>query len=174
MDLFENDLITVTGKRQASAHIIKRYGDFGWKLTECKDDKLYADIVHISFTRPHSIQNKDELQLLQVRLEIAYNNTGRLARKVNNRAALLFSLAFLLTAAYVVGGVFMILNGGLLPIIFGSIACALGAVFATVGGIFADRVHRKDKVKYSRLIENEVQKIEDLCSKARALRGEYE
>ena len=174
MDLFDNDFITVTGKRPAAEHIIKCYGDFGWKLTECKDDKLYGDIVHISFTRPHAIKNKDELQLLQVRLEIAYNNTGKFARKVNKRTVYLFALVALLTAAFVAGGVFTILNGGLLPIIFGSVACAWGAFFATAGGICAGRVYKEDKIKYAGLIEKEVEKIEDICNKARALGGEYE
>lgn len=174
MDLFDNDFITVTGRKQASEHIIKRYGDFGWKLTETKEDKLYGDILHMSFTRPHVIENKDELQLLQVRLEIAYNNTGKLARKSRYRTSLLVTLTALIVTAFLVGGVFMILNGGLLPLIFGSIACALGVVMATVGGISASRIGKKDKAKYTRLIEKEVEKIEDLCRQARTLRGGYE
>lgn len=174
MDLFDNDFITVTGKKQASEHIIKRYGDFGWKLTETKEDKLYGDILHMSFTRPHAIKNKDELQLLQVRLEIAYNNTGKLARKSSHRTLLLATLTVLIVTAFIVGGVFMILNGGLLPIIFGSVACALGAVMALAGGISASRILKKDKAKYARLIDREAEKIDELCNRAKALRGEYE
>lgn len=172
MNLLENDFINVTGKKQAAEHIIRRYEDFGWRLTEKKDDKLYGDTVHMTFMRPHFIENKDELQLMQVRLEIAYNNTGKLAHKINNRAALIFSLVALIVAAFIAGGVaLIILFGGLLPVISGSVMCALGAVVATVGGISVNRVYKKDKAKYSRLIEDELQKIETLCNRAKELRG---
>lgn len=174
MDLFDNDYINLKAKKQAAEHLISCYADFGWSLTEQKDDKFYGDTVHMTFTRPHIIENKDELQLLQVRLEIAYNNTGKLAQKIKLRAALIVTLAVLIVAAFIVVGVFLILNGGLLPIIFGSIVCALGAAVATVGGLSANRVHKKDKHKYALLIEKEVKKIEDLCKKAKALRGEHE
>ncbi len=174
MDLFDNDFLSVTGKRQASEHVIKRYGDFGWKLIEKKDDRFYGDTVHMSFRRPHFIKNKDELQLLQVRLEIAYNNTGKLARKINTRAALSVIATTLVAAAFIVGGVFMILNGVLLPIIFGSMACAFGLAAAAFGGICAKRIRKKDKAKYGRLIDAEVEKIEELCRRARELGGEYE
>lgn len=171
MNLFESDTITVTGKKQAADDIIKCYGDFGWRLTENKEDRLYADIKHMTFTRPHFIESKDELQLLQVRLEIAFNSMGKLARKINNRAALLVTLVFFITAAFVCGGVFLILYGGLVPVISGAVICALGAAVAAAGGISANRVYKKDKVKYTYLIENELQKIENLCNRAKELRG---
>ncbi|MDE7440330.1 MAG: hypothetical protein K2N23_07480 [Clostridia bacterium] len=174
MNLFENDTITVTGKKQASEHIIGRYENFGWQLTEKKEDKRYDDTVHMTFTRPHSIENKDKLQLLQVRLEIAYNNTGKLAQKIGSQATLIASLFALVAIAFIAGGVYLILTRGLLPIIFGAVACAGGAFFATVGGVLAARVYKKDKQKYTRLIENEVQKIEDLCAQAKQLRGANE
>lgn len=175
MNLFEEDTISVQGKKQASEHIIKRYGDFGWQLTEKKDDKLYGDVVHMKFTRPHFIENKDELQLLQVRLEIAYNKTGKLARKSTARTAVLSTVSAILAAAFAAGGIVLILLlGGLIPLICGSVLCAVGAVIAVVGGIFSHRVYKKDKTKFALLIEKEVEKIENLCKCAKELRGEHE
>ena len=81
MELFEKDFIKVKSKREAAEHLERCYGDFGWSLTEKKDDKLYYDTVHMAFSRPHGMPYKDELQLLQVRLELAFNKTGKYARK---------------------------------------------------------------------------------------------
>lgn len=171
---FGNDVINVTGNKQAAESIIQRYGDFGWKLTENRQDKLYADTVHMTFTRPHFIKNKDELQLLQVRLEIAYNNTGKLAWKCRHCAALIVALVTLLVAAYIVGGVFLVLNGGLYPIIFGAVSFALGAALAASGGIYAGKIYKRDVKKYTVLIKKELDKIDGLCAQAKALRGDYE
>ncbi len=86
MNIFDSDFISIKGKKQAAEHIIGCYGKFGWKLVEQKDDKIYGDVTHMTFMRPHFIKNKDELQLLQVRLEIAYNNMGKFSAKCKTRA----------------------------------------------------------------------------------------
>lgn len=175
MNIFENDTISVKGKKQAAEHIIKRYGNFGWKLTEQKDDKLYGDVTHMTFIRPHFIENKDELQLLQVRLEIAYNKTGKLAHKSTLRALLWGNFFGLLAIAFAVGGVLLImLLGGVVDIAIGSVLCFLGVLSGVVGGITGYLVFKKDKKKYGALIEKEVEKIENICSDARRLRGEDE
>lgn len=173
MDLFEKDFISVKGKKQAAEQIIARYGDFGWELVERYDDKLYCDITHMSFTRPHLIENKDELQLLQVRLEIAFNNTGKYAQKAKSRALIFGNIFGLLAAAFAVCGVVLfLLVEGVLPIVFGSIMCFFGVVIGVAGGIVGYLMYKKDKRKYALLIQEEVKKIDGLCLTARALRGE--
>ena len=171
MELFESDRITVTGKIQAADHIVQRYGDFGWTLTERKDDKLYCDVTHMTFTRPHFIENKDELQLLQVRLEIAYNNTGKLSHKMSSRAVTFGNLAGLLAILFTVGGVLLLLTEGLLPLVFGSLLCVVGVVEGVAGGLLAYGVYKRDKKKYGPLIKAEMEKIEKLCRRAKELRG---
>lgn len=172
MNIFEEDTIQIKSKKAAAEHIIKRYGDFGWKLIEDRDDDLYFDVKHLTFTRPHFIGNRDDLQLLQVRLEIAYNNMGKFSHKKNVRASLFGSFFALLSLGLVAGGVcLLLLLKGLLPIIFGSVMCAAGVAAGIFCGLFTDRIYKKDKVKYACLIEKEVQRIEELCKRARALRG---
>ncbi len=171
MDLFESDYITVTGKINAADHIIANYRDFGWTLTERRDDKLYCDVTHMSFTRPHFIENKDELQLMQVRLEIAYNTAGKYSHKTVSRAVSLGNLAGLIAILLTVGGVLLMLSEALLSYIFGPVLCAVGVAEAVVGELIAYRVYKADKKKYSLLIKQESQKIESLCTRARELRG---
>ena len=175
MNLFENDTISVKSKKSASEHIIGRYGDFGWTLIKREDDKLYENISHLTFTRPHCVKNKDKLQLLQVRLEIAYNDMGRYSHKISVRTALFGSLFGLLSAGLCAGGVLLfLLIEGLLPIIFGALTCALGIAVGIFCAKFCNRVYKRNKDKYSRLIEEQVKKIDGLCSTARILRGEDE
>ena len=173
--IFESDTISIKSKRQASEHIIERYGDFGWSLSERKEDKLYSDIVHLTFTRPHCIKNKDKLQLMQVRLEIAYNTMGRLSCKIPVRSSLFVGLSGLLSAGLVACGViaFLFLEG-LFAVISGAVLCALGLTAGILCMLFTNRIYKKDKEKYSLLIEKQVDKIDGLCRKARILRGEDE
>lgn len=175
MNLFENDTILIKSKRQAAEHIIERYGDFGWTLTERKDDKVYENIVHLTFSRPHFLENKDELQLLQVKLEIAYNTMGRLSSKIPVRATLAGIFSGLLALGLAVGGVLLILFlEGLLSTVLGAILCAVAVAVVIFCVILARTFHKRDKEKYSRLIEGQVQKIDELCKRARSLRGEDE
>ena len=175
MNIFEEDTISVKSKKQAAEHIVRRYGDFGWKLTEKNDDRLYEDVTHMTFTRPHFLENRDKLQLLQVRLEIAYNNMGKLSSKSRVRASLFSSLFALLCVSCVAGGlVLILLLDGLLPIIFGSLFCVVGLAVCVLGGIFSHRIYRKDKKKYGLLIQEQLETIDGLCRQARSLRGENE
>lgn len=173
MNIFENDTISIRSKKQAAEHIERRYGYFGWSLAEKKDDRLYGDITHMTFTRPHFIEHKDELQLLQVRLEIAYNDMGRFSYKRGLRASLFGSFSGLLAAAFVAGGILLfLLLGGVWPQVAGSLACACGVALGIICGIFTPRIYEKDKHKYNLLIEERYKKIEELCNRARALRSE--
>ena len=173
--IFEDDTISVKSKRQAAEHIIERYGHFGWTLTDKTDDKLYENIVHLTFSRPHSIENRDELQLLQVRLEIAYNAMGHLSAKIPARATLLSILFGLLALGYIAVGILMfLLLSGTVSVILGVFLCATASAFAAAGVFVVRRVYKKDSEKYSALIGEQVQKIEELCAAAKSLRGEDE
>lgn len=175
MNVFEEDTISVKSKKQAAEHIVRRYGDFGWTLTEKEEDSLYEDVTHMTFTRPHFIKNRDELQLLQVRLEIAYNNMGKLSSKSRLRTSLFSSLFALLCAALIAGGIAVILLlDGLLPIISGALLCAAGVAAGVLGGLVSHRVYKKDRQKYGLLIQGQLDTIDELCKKARELRGEDE
>ena len=175
MSIFDSDTIFVKGKRQACEHIISGYGDFGWSLTDRKDDKLYEDIVHLTFTRPHFIKNRDRLQLLQVRLEIAYNRMGKFSYKIPVRASLLGTFLVLLALSLVAGGVLLfLLLGGLISQIAGGVLLVSGVLAFVFSIIFPRRLLKRDKEKYSRLIDGEIKNIKGICLSARQLRGEDE
>lgn len=70
---FKDDKLSVAIKADVAEEIKGAYCALGWELKEEYDDKRYGDLVHMDFTRPHLIAEKDRLQLLQVRLEVAVN-----------------------------------------------------------------------------------------------------
>lgn len=173
MELFENDYISITGKRAAAEHIEKCYGDFGWSVKEKSDDKLYDDTVHMTFSRPHDIPHKDELQLLQVRLEIAFNKTGKY--KERKKFGALISLNFYLIAAIIFaccGVCLIVFDGSLLPLIFGSALFAVAAAALVSGAFVTVSVYKSDKAKYDLLIAEVAEEISGLCKAAKDLRGD--
>lgn len=174
MDLFDNDYINLKAKKQAAEHLISCYADFGWSLTERKDDKIYGDTVHMTFTRPHIIENKDELQLLQVRLDIAFNNTGKFARKPKSGLALRVTLITLIAALFIGLGLFFVIMDPLTIFWGGWLFWGAGAAVAISGSILTKRSYKIDKKKYALLVELEIKRIGDICKKAKALRGEHE
>lgn len=172
MDIFTNDFINVQGRKQAKEHIISRYGDFGWQLVGQKDDRLYCDITHLSFTRPHFIENKDELQLMQVRLEVAFNKMGKYTRKITSRAVTAGNCFSLLAILSAVGGVLLfILGSGYLSLVFGSLLVVLGVALGVTGGFVGYRLYKSDKKRYTALINAQAAYIKRLCAAARRLRG---
>ena len=80
------DNLTLYVKKNKAKEIIEHYAIFGWKLVCEKQNKTYEDIIDISFTRPHKISNKDELQLQQVYMEERLNALGKLERHKHARS----------------------------------------------------------------------------------------
>ena len=83
----EYDHMSLDVKRGKAEKFRHSCEDFGWQQVERRADRRYADIVHLRFRRPHAIANKDALQLLQVRLEIAWNTIGRCESALSARTA---------------------------------------------------------------------------------------
>lgn len=93
------DKIVVTSKREKQQKIINDYALFGWEMIEVSDDETFSDLIHITFYRPHVIENKDELQYLQVFYEERLNKLSDLERRKNLLSSSLsvVMLVFLIT-----------------------------------------------------------------------------
>ena len=64
---YENyDTLNLYVKKIKAEEIKERYKNFGWILFNEQENATYEDILDLTFTRPHKIENKDELQLMQV------------------------------------------------------------------------------------------------------------
>lgn len=72
------DFLSLYVKKDKKEEILKYYRTFKWDLKEEKPNRRYADIVDLVLFRPHLMQNKDELQLLQVYMEEGLNKKAKL------------------------------------------------------------------------------------------------
>ena len=105
MKFMKNDTIQVAIKKQARNYVLRYYAAFGWEFVEEKEDTRYEDTAHLSFERPHYIDNKDDLHLLQAKLEIAMNKAGKYESRKNTRATIFGIMTGLLAAGFMAGGV---------------------------------------------------------------------
>ncbi len=170
MSIIQNDRIGLIVKRSSAVHIIGCYGAFGWTAEDgCEGGD--SGRVQLSFTRPHNIERKDELQLLQVRLEKSINETGKFSvRKM--RRTLVFALSSLVFAlACIACSVcFFMLFNGMPTVITGAVLCAEAILSVAFAIPFSLSLYKRDKLRYGRLLEREFESIERICMAAIALR----
>ena len=168
----ENDTVHLQSKKSAAETIKPGYADLGWRLINEREDGAYSDVVHLSFSRPHAIQNKDGLQLLQVRMDIAFNNMGDIVAKSKRRATYcgLFA-AFSALFFTIEGAMLLAFYIGALSVALGAVSFAFAAASVGVGVLICVKIYKNDCAECKLKIEEEVKKFERLRRAARKLRG---
>ncbi len=170
---YENDRIDVAVKRDKQEEFCRSYREFGWELAESRPDARYGNIVHLAFRRPHSLPNKDALQLLQVRLEIVWNKIGGCQAAARLRSALSLVFGGALFAALLAAGILLFVFGGAAwAYAVGGVCCGLGLVCGAGGAVLSRLFYVKDARRYGVIIGQAHRELESLCRKARALREE--
>lgn len=76
----EYDSLVLYVKDNKTKLIIEEYRNLGWELVSSVSNNRYKNIMNLTFVRPHVIENKDELKLLQVDIESTLNKMGRLEK----------------------------------------------------------------------------------------------
>lgn len=172
IDYNEYDSLSLYVKTEKRDEIIEHYKLFKWELFKEVLNSKYEDIVDLTFIRPHKIENKDELQLLQVYMEERINGISKL-EKNKHSIATAFGLGF------GVGGLVLIS----LALIFyynllGSLKLWLSITFGVVGFIFVvlfavvlPWVIKKEKEKFSVNFQKQTEALSDICEKAKVLVG---
>lgn len=159
----EFDRVTLLIRQSMAEKIIESYNLLGWTLEKKDENSRYQDIIDITFVRPHKIENKDELQLLQVYMEERINGIGKLERHKHSFSTsygLFFGVVGLMLAVL---GVLFILN--ILPVFGlagGIVFCVVGALMMISCAVFIPLIFKKEKVKYQNnrtILESELEKI---------------
>lgn len=166
------DTLTIYAKKNISNELISRYEVFGWKISSLKENEQYEDIVDITFTRDHSISNKDELQLLQVHMEEKLNTQAKLEKYKHSR---LISLAL----CFGIIGLYALVIGLLMAfhvfphvgIIAGAISMFIGFSLFLFGFITLPRVYKLEKEYYDKESKKLKIEIENITKKAKSLSG---
>lgn len=170
------DTLTLYVKKNKSKKIIDYYKIFGWELVKEDENRRYEDLTDLTFTRPHKIKNKDDLQLQQVYMEETLNQIGRLEKRKHAKATS-FGLCFgVIALALMVVGVVLGLNYTNLPMLIGGIALvAVGLILVIIGVIWLRKVYKNETLVYEQKREILEYQINEICTKVKTLSGgEYE
>lgn len=169
MQDLQNDTIEFKLRRDKADEIKAQWECFGWEVDEEKDAKLYPDVVHVRFRRPHRVEQKDRLQLLQVRVEIAHNRQVRYGRAMQ-ATSLIFGLTFgLIFCALLTYGIFLIVKNT--SVVWGGIAVAVSAVMLIVVAFLSVLIKRHDIKKYTALMRQNEENIQKCCRAAHEITG---
>lgn len=105
-----NDTLSLYVKKDKQATIEACYKQLGWVKISEKDNALYEDTKDLNFTRPHIIDNKDDLQFLQVGMENKLNEIGRLEKNKHSKSTLLGICVGLGITALLILGIHLIIE----------------------------------------------------------------
>ena len=126
---------------------MKCYLALGWKDEHTEDDRDYADMKYVLFSRPRSTPNKDRLQYIQVRMESILNRASERSIKRHRKSTALAVLLGLSGLLLVAAGLCLAL---ILPQfafkLCGWICAGLGAIL-TLGLIYPLTKVRKEENK---------------------------
>ncbi|MBO7345116.1 MAG: hypothetical protein J6U92_04165 [Clostridia bacterium] len=168
LDFNDYDFITASTKTWCAKKIISDYNRFGWEVIKEESDGLFSNLVHLTFRRVHKLENKDQLQYLQVCYEQKINQVFDLERNKN----LFSNLLFLLFAIFCVSSfglcTYQLIQSNLL---FGGVCAVLGCVSLFFIFLTA-RLRKRENRKYQ-LKVNELNKdIEKMLIDVSMLSGE--
>ena len=164
------DYLSVSLKSEYSDKIMKCYLALGWKDVHTEEDKDYADMKYVLFSRPHLFPNKDRLQYIQVRMESILNRASERAFKRHKKstaiAVLLGLLGLLLiagglTVAFIFSSLFVRVCGWICVGLGG--ACLLGMIYPLV------KVRKKENERTKASLEQAFIEFEKFVKEALSL-----
>lgn len=170
---YEYDHIALDVKREKAERFRRCCEEFGWEQEERRADRRYADIVHLRFRRPHVVAHKDALQLLQVRMEIAWNTVGRCESALSHRAAVYTALSCLASVCLLAAGIAVLCLywTALWAKATGFVLIAIGALSALKDIFLCRNIVGKGRRMNRERIDSARAEIDALCARARTLRG---
>lgn len=165
------DRISLFVKSKKVEKIIEYYKIFGWEVESQTHNKHYADLTDLVFCRPHKIQNKDELQLLQVYLENKLNTEGKNEKDRHIKSKCLILTFGVLGFLFLLLGTLICLNIFEIGLGFGISFCTLALVLLVVGIIFLPKLFKKEKIILAQKQTKVNQEIQEICDRAKNLFG---
>lgn len=167
------DYLTITAKVEREEEIIASYATLGWETVEITEDKRFFDLDTIEFRRPHKIENKDRLQLLQVKLETLLNKFGVLEHKKKAKSTTFGLVGGIFGCIALAAGIALLVTelGRIAAVITAIILLVAGLSLLTVVAVFMKRVLETEARDYAEKKKNVLNGIYEICRQADALRG---
>ena len=161
------DYKTIKVKREIETLVCDTYENLGWELTNTSSVEGSIFYVNLSFKRNRKIANKVELLKLQDKVDNIIASIDNLQNKKKN-AGKASALSVGIIGTLVFGGgmsMCMLLQG--IGYLIGGIA--LGLVGAGICGLaypLFKKINKRENTKIDPLLENEFDKLSDLCEQA--------
>lgn len=167
------DTLNLYVKENKVQEIINNYQVFGWQLIAEKANKMYADIVDLTFIRPHKIDNKDELQLQQIYMEERLNELGKLNKQKHARTTS-FGLCFgVILLALLVLGVMLSFNvNNILGKICGYVVVVIAIVLLAFELKIINRAYKNEQLVFKQKQDVLQAQITMILTKVKQLRGD--
>lgn len=170
----DKDILHLYAKKNKLDIVEECYESLGWQKTAQEENKRYEDLVDLSFERPHKINNKDDLQLLQIYMEHDLNRLAKIERRKYLKS-LMFGVGFGLLGLYLVlTGVLMLI--GLYEVstylALGVGACVVGLCILALTVYVSKHLVAREKKDFEEetvLLNNRLQEMKE---KARKFVGE--
>lgn len=166
------DYLDAAVKKNRIDELTAHYAVLGWDCVDSRDDKVYFDIKHIVMRRPHFIANKDELQLLQIYFETAWNKIGK-AEANPCPKTLTAGLAFgvLALTAMVLGLLCGLCVLQFIPSVWGYVLFGAGAVVAGINAFVCVKFYGRELAETRRKAAEAERIIQRVYRDAAALTG---
>lgn len=154
------DYLTVEVKEKTKQLVIDAYENLGW-------EEVSRGFCTINFRRNHCVNNKSELKKLQFEVEKVVNKIEKLEENKNSKG-IVVSLSIGIIGALIMGtGMALVMEFN--QMMFGILLGILGIIIC----LPAYPAYKKSVItstnKVSPLIDDEYDKLMDLCSKATKL-----
>lgn len=166
------DTLTLYVKKLKANEIIEYYKTFGWVLENETENKKYEDLIDLTLKRPHQIENKDELQLMQVYMEEKVNKIGKIEHHKHSKTTA-FCLFFGVIGLFMlIVGVFSLLNiikdvNFIVSIVFS----VIGSVFSLLTAICTPIIYKKELLNFQITHKNLSKELKQILDKASLLVG---
>ena len=166
------DYLSVSLKSAYSDRIIKCYLALGWKGVHAEEDKDYADMKYVLFSRPHKFPNKDRLQYIQVRMEHILNGASEHAFRRHKKSTALAVILGLTGLLLIAAGLSLALIFSMLAVkVCGWVCVGLGGAIL-LGMIYPlVKIRRQENERTKAVLEKDFTEFEKLVREAASLSG---
>ncbi|MBQ7327874.1 MAG: hypothetical protein IJX00_02805 [Clostridia bacterium] len=168
----DKDNLHLYAKKSKLNLVEECYESLGWQKTAQEENKRYEDLVDLSFERPHKINNKDDLQLLQIHMEHHLNKLGRIERRKYFKS-LIFGVSLCILGLYMLlSGVLMLACLHYKPtfLALGVGACVVSLCILALDAYIAKHLIAKEKQQFKEENEKILQDLQTMRNKAKQYR----
>lgn len=158
------DYMTIFVKRDQLEEIEKRYQVFMWQILKVREHERFGNIVVVDLKRPHQVEQKDELQFLQVQMEFLLNGRAKCESSKHSKSTC-FGLAFgLLCSIAIALSILMIERASnVTQIVLGCVFLVVSIVLIAGLTVLTLKMAKREDLVCKRKVEVINTKLDEVC-----------